>query len=155
MESWNSGTNTSFDLTFCLWSYLVLCSDARQLVLEADSRTCMYVCMYVCMYLQYVLCMYVCMYVWIIVCMYKFIPGLNEFTSDSSVAKLRVSVLRPLNRYSRSLDRSTMYVPTAPQRPKLSPGEREKESKRDLRVECPMPILPGERHWFSLLKFRM
>jgi hypothetical protein len=61
--------------------------------------------------------------------MYKFIPGLNELTSDSSVAKLRVSVLRPLNRYSRSLDRSTMYVPTVPQRPKLSPGERERKKE--------------------------
>ena len=68
--------------------------------------------------------------------MYKFIPGLNELTSDSSVAKLRVSVLRPLNRYSRSLDRSTMYVPTVPQRPKLSPHcmRRERERKKEREI---------------------
>ena len=48
--------------------------------------------------------MYVCMYV----CM---IPGLKALTSVSSAAEVRASVLRPLNRYNLSLERSTMYVP--------------------------------------------
>ena len=51
-------------------------------------------------------------YIEVSVCIAGSIPGLNELTSVSSVAEVSESVLRPLNRYNLSLDRSTMYVPT-------------------------------------------